>query len=82
MKHLMNNIEAAKVDYFLNAYNELNQFMELVESDLKNLQEEKEKLMAKFTAVRAQDEEFKNGLIEKYGEGEISPSDYTFETID
>jgi len=78
----MNNIEAAKVDYFLNAYNELNQFMELVESDLKNLQEEKEKLMAKFTAVRAQDEEFKNGLIEKYGEGEISPSDYTFETID
>ena len=80
MNHKMDNIEAAKVDYFLNAYKELTQSMELVESDLKALEEEKEKLLAKFKQVRDQDAEFKQGLIDKHGDGDISVADYSFET--
>ena len=78
MEHKMTLVEEAKVDYFLAAYRELNNSLDLIESDLKMLSEEKQKLLAKFNEVREQDSEFKAALEEKHGQGEIQPGSYTF----
>ncbi len=74
----MTLVEQAKVDYFLNSYRELNNSLDLIESDLKMLWEEKQKLLAKFAKVREQDTEFKTSLEEKHGQGEIQPGSYTY----
>jgi hypothetical protein len=80
MEHKMTLVEEAKVDYFLGAYRELNNSLDLIEADLKMLWEEKQKLLAKFNEVREQDTEFKTSLEEKHGQGDINPGAYTFVT--
>jgi len=82
MEHKMTTVDEAKVEYFINAYGELNRSLQLVETDLKLLDTEKTKILDKFTLVRTQDDEFKKSLETKYGKGTINPGNYTFITIE
>jgi archaellum component FlaC len=78
MEQKLDIVEEAKVEYFINAYKELHQALDLVTSDINKLNEEKEKIIAKVNAVRSQDAEFLSSLEAKYGEGKIDPKTMTY----